>query len=240
MARMALLIISSLLGAATPHDQNLCRKYEGAYISYYEHIFLVKGCKRYAVTAQQEIYNLTRRGVVFQQVDAAVIRGMPLAGKRGSESRMKRKAQQQLCRSLQGKYITHSFVDIYYVDNCSKRLFPNWEAYQEHRRQHGAKRDDAITTVSWQEFTAIKTGKDMPHVPREAMPTLSDVDVIPIDQACEGLEGKYVSYYSKVYRIKNCHRQLIPAATVRKGGLQIERELTSEQWLSLPEQVSSK
>ena len=74
----------------------------------------------------------------------------------------------------------------------------------------------------------------MPFAPTETMSIPPDVDVIPIDEACQGLEGKYVSYYSKVYRMKNCHRHPVPDNIIRRGKLNISRELTSEQWLSLP------
>ena len=220
------LAVFSLTTASTPED--LCRKYEGAYISYYEHVFLVKGCQRHPINSTQKIYALTRRGVVFQTVEAAVIRAIPLAGL--SEQKL---SSPKLCHSLQGRYITHSFVDIYYVDSCQKRLFPNWEAYQQHKRDRGEQRAD-ITAVSWQEFKAIKTGKNMPFVRRDSKSSSADDDVIPIDVACKGVEGKYVSYYSKVYHIKNCHRHPVPADLSRRGKLDISRELTTEQWLSLP------
>ena len=76
---LLLFTIFSLSTAATKKD--LCRKYEGAYISYYEHVFLVKGCQRHAISAQEKLYTLTRNGVVFQAVDAVVIRNIPLADK---------------------------------------------------------------------------------------------------------------------------------------------------------------
>ena len=230
MALRILLLLAVFLLSTAATKVDLCRKYDGAYISYYEHVFLVKGCQRHAISSQEEIYTLTRRGVVFQTVEAAVIRGIPLA----DTSKQKKKiSPQKLCRSLQGRYITHSYVDIYYVDNCQKRLFPNWEAYQQHVRDRG-KQSASITSVNWQEFKTIKTGKDMPFAQTETVLITHGVDVIPIDEACKGLEGKYVSYYSKVYRIKNCHRHPVPENIIRSGKLNISHELTSEQWLSLP------
>ena len=181
---------------------------------------------------QEDIYNLTRRGVVFQTVDASVIRGLPLATSSKQDKTAKVSAQ-QICRTLQGRYITRSYVDIYYVDKCQKRLFPNWDAYQEHARQRGKQRG-SIVSVNGQEFKIIRTGKSMPFAQSEAMPLPPNVDVIPIDEACRGIEGKYVSYYSKVYHIKDCHRHPVPEELVRRGKLNISRELTSEQWLSLP------
>ena len=231
MLKTGLLIaVFALASAAKPQD--LCRKYEGAYISYYEHVFLVKGCQRHTIASQQEIYDLTRRGVVFQTVDSAVIRGIPLADP-SKQQQAAKVSPRQLCRTLQGRYITRSYVDIYYVNTCQKRLFPNWEAYQEHARERGKQRE-GIVSVNRHEFRAIKTGKTMPFVRSESVLIPPDVDVIPIDVACKGIEGKYVSYYSKVYHIKNCHRYPVPEIKVRSGKINISRELTSEQWLSLP------
>ena len=233
MLRLLLLLVTSpLLGAATQKTpKDMCRKYEGAYISYYEHVFLVKGCQRRAVAAQQELYNLTRRGVVVQEVEAAVIRAIPLAPE--SKPQAAKTASPRLCRALQGQYITRSFVDIYYIDNCHKRLLPNWETYQQHLRDRGKLHAD-ILSLNRTEFLALKLGKAIPPVTRESVPLPAEVDVIPIDEACKGVEGKYVSYYTKIYRIKDCHRHEIDAEVVRRGKLNITRELTSEQWLSLP------
>ncbi len=226
------LLCAIFVTAAAAQPPELCRKYEGAYISYYEHVFLVKGCRRHALTSQQKIYNLTRRGVVFRTVDAEVIRGIPLADAPATR-REPQVSSRQLCRSLQGRYITRSYVDIYLVDRCRKHLFPNWEAYQDHVRQRG-KQGEAIVSVSRQEFKAIKTGKDMPSSQRTSLSVLPDIDVIPRAAACRGVEGKYVSYYTKVYYVEDCQRHPVPETKVRSGKLNIDRELTSEQWLSLP------
>ena len=199
MLLKTVLLLASFVLVSAAQPQDLCRKYEGAYISYYEHVFLVKGCQRHRVASHEEIYKLTRRGVALQTVDASVIRGIPLAD--NSKQQSKKVSASQLCRALQGRYISRSYVDIYYVNKCRKRLFPNWETYQEHARQHG-KQGTSIISVSGREFNAIKTGKHMPFAHSEAMAISPEVDVIPIDEACKGVEGKYVSYYSKVYHIK--------------------------------------
>ena len=232
MLRLLLLAICPLVAAMTQKvAKDMCRKYEGAYISYYEHVFLVKGCQRHTVASQQELYNLTRRGVVVQEVEAAVIRGMPLAPE--NKPQVAKTTSPQVCRALQGQYVTRSFVDIYYVDSCRKRLLPNWETYQQHLRNRGKLYAD-ILSLNRTEFLALKMGKAIPPVARESVPLSAEVDVIPIDEACKGVEGKYVSYYTRIYRIKDCHRHEIEAEIVRQGKLNIARELTSEQWLSLP------
>lgn len=208
---------------------SVCRKYEGAHISYYGQIFRVKSCKRHAVTDQKKIRDLAGRGVNFIVVGNDVIRGIPLADKESFVSIDRKK----LCRSVRGKYISYSFVDIYYIEGCTKRLFPNWASYQEHRRSRRGGVSGAIVSLNWQEFTAIKAGKDMPATSSSSLPPDSGVDVIPIGEACKGLENKYVSYYSKIYHIKNCHKKLIPYHLAREK--RIFKELTSEQWLSLPD-----
>ena len=66
-----------------------------------------------------------------------------------------------------------------------------------------------------------------------------DVDIIPIDEACKGLKDQYVAYYSKIYKIENCHKRLAEASVISKKLLSSKRdkivELSSEQWISLPD-----
>ena len=61
-----------------------------------------------------------------------------------------------------------------------------------------------------------------------------------MDEACHGVDGRVVSYYSRLYRIERCRKREITDTEefLRRLG-NIERkeilELRSEQWLSLPD-----
>ena len=49
------LLLSTVLALAAAATQaDLCRQYDGAYISYYEHVFLVKGCQRHTISTQMK------------------------------------------------------------------------------------------------------------------------------------------------------------------------------------------
>lgn len=226
-AGLILLVVGTFLFAST--QGSVCRKYEGDYISYYSQIFRVKSCKRHMVTDQKKIRELAGRGVDFLTVDSDVIRAIPLAEREPSVSVDSKK----LCRAVRGKYVSYSFVDIYYVEGCTKRLFPDWASYQEHRRNRRGDVSGAIVSLSWKEFTAIRTGENMPAASSSSPSIDYGVDIIPLIEACKGLENKYVSYYSKIYHIKNCHKKLVPYHLAREK--QIFKELTSEQWISLPD-----
>ena len=59
------------------------------------------------------------------------------------------------------------------------------------------------------------------------------VDTIPLDEACSGLEGRYVSYYSRVYKIYKCHKRPVDPVQFSRKVMKKPTELSSEQWLSL-------
>ena len=64
----------------------------------------------------------------------------------------------------------------------------------------------------------------------------SVIEVISIEEACEGLNGKKVSYLDYLYKIEDCHkRRLDPEAETLKHPDQKYKELSSIIWISLPE-----
>ena len=223
----SLLIAGSLL--AEDGDKSLCQKYEGIHISYYNQIFLVRDCKRHLIDSQKQVYSLTKQGAEIIRVDAAVIRAIPDAGRK-----VKVMAQQinkeELCREVNNRYITYS-RGIYYVDECRKRPFPNWDSYREHLRNQEEKTE--VVALNLQKFRIIPLGKDMPDV-NVSMMTERPALVVSVEKVCKELEGKYVSYYSKIYHIENCQKRLVPYQTLKEEPIEVARELTSEQWLALP------
>ena len=61
-------------------------------------------------------------------------------------------------------------------------------------------------------------------------------DVIPIKQACKGLNGSFVSYVDKIYKIENCRkREIDPEYFVSKYKNIKLKEISSNQWVSLPD-----
>ena len=226
ISQCVLLFLSVLVVvAAAGGTGDMCRRYEGKYISYYNNVYLVRKCQRHEMTAS--VYEINKRGVEIKQVDAEVIRSIPQA-KAENKTQMDVRS---ICRKLEKKYISVSFVDIYFVENCRRRAFPNWEAYQEHRRQRRQGVSEPVEIISTREIQVLPVGEVMPSV--TATPSERGEN-ISIAKTCKRLENKYVSFYRHLYIIKNCHKLPVTYAEIQKKGATIARELTTEQWKAIP------
>ncbi|MDE3269189.1 MAG: hypothetical protein OYH77_02780 [Pseudomonadota bacterium] len=221
LAVVGALIVSVGSADVAAAASSLCKKYEGAYIAYYDGLYQVRGCKRYDKSASA--YQITRSGVSVQQVDADVIRQIPLATKSGS----KPVSRAVVCKKLEGKYISVAFSNVYYVKGCQRRVFPNWETYQEHRQRRAVTADTLITPVSSAEMRILPMGEPMPST---AMIIRKQVSKASMDQRCKELENKYVSFYRHIYQIKNCKRNPVQYRDFKQTGATITRELTAEEW----------
>jgi hypothetical protein len=219
--------------------QAICRKYEGKLIAFYSEVYKVVGCVRRPILSNKTVYSLMRSGMSVMDVDADIIaairEGEPLDQSISIETA-------RTCKQLEGKYVTFSSVDVYYIENCKKRLFPDWTTYTTHRQKHGDAKGK-ILSLSLVEFEQIYDGDLIPSVVDDMFARLLkgevQVDVIPLDEACQGLNNRVASYYSKLYRIENCRKREIlhPDLFFKKlGGPAIKvTEMRSEQWLSLPD-----
>ena len=211
-----------------------CRQYEGKLIGYYGRVFLVSKCKRREVGSHELINKLVSKGKVLKQVDGDVIVKIP-AGKVYEVHQKKRS-----CQSLEGQYITTGSKGIFYVKHCDIYSFPDWETYGEHRKSTRSVAKPIIE-ISNEEFKRFKKAKELPTILDEAYSRLlsegADADYIPIKEACRGVEGRYVSYYSHFYYIEKCRKRAIDGQKFfRKRRLKSSViELSTEQWLSLPE-----
>ena len=60
-------------------------------------------------------------------------------------------------------------------------------------------------------------------------------DILPIDEACKGLNGTFVSYFSKIYKIQGCRKHEVDAEKFMLHYPTYRlKEMKSEQWVSLP------
>ena len=221
-------------------SKSSCRKYQDQFIAYYGDVYFVRGCKRFKLSRDQ-IYQKTRDGIRVEAVDGSVIQSLPMAGTY-REARKKIRS----CRTLEGEYITFSYTDIFWVRNCRKRQFLDWDSFERHYlKNHSSKETPEVLSLTWEEFTAIADGEPMDSIVdseiaeawQQANPQF---DILPVDEACRGLEGKFVWYYSRVYKIERCKKRQMDASLftkVYKDRTQNAVELTSQQWLSLPSGV---
>ncbi|NRA45739.1 MAG: hypothetical protein HRU09_12350 [Oligoflexales bacterium] len=223
----------------------VCKKYEKSYIVYYGTVYHVNSCTRELLSSDQ-VYKLTKSGKIkLKEVDAAVIASLP-GGANYREVGMDPKT---LCKRLEGQYITFSFVDVYWVESCKKRPFPDWSSYESHRgKLKNAK--VPLKSLELDDFLALENGDPMPSVIDEEFRELlrpDNVDIIPLDEACHGVVGTYVTYLGQIYFIeamkqngagKLCQKRRVDAEeyTRKKANSKFHlKELSSSQAISIPE-----
>jgi hypothetical protein len=213
--------------------QTECRKYEGKLISFYDQIFQVKACKRHEIVQDD-----TRQGIVKGQnievVKAETISKIPLGDSLGTSG----PSINLSCNKIEGHYLMTRGDEVYFVEKCKRRLFPDWDTYAEHATKKG-KKGQAILEVSETDLAKIKAGEDYKSILDDEYRKLLDadkgIDLIPLEEACKGLNGKFVAYYSRIYRIEKCKKRPVDAEQfgVKNPRYKLE-ELSGEQWISLP------
>ena len=214
-----------------------CRKYEGKLIAYYGQVYKVEKCLRRAIPYEL-LSSLTRRRKKIHSVEGDTM----IMLKKGEPLTETKQKSHKNCRSLDGEYVTSGEHEIYYVENCQKHPFPDWETYTEHRKKR-KKSASPIIELTEKEFSNLKTGRSEKSVLDREFHNMNleskGIMVIPIEEACRGKNGKLASYYSKLYRIENCKKRLIIEPERQKRELRKShatvQELTTDQWISIPD-----
>jgi len=173
--------------------------------------------------------------VVQSPTIAKLKKGKPIFG------RLQEKGKKRSCKTLTGKYITYAYTDVFYVEKCKKRQFADWATYVEHKKNLGRENEE-IVVLTWDEYTELPLGPEIESIVDQEFERLlsgeAGVDVIPIDEACRGLNGKDVSYIDRIYKIQKCRKREYNAMaySIKRGDKKLKlRELRPEQWLSLPD-----
>lgn len=215
--------------------QAACRKYEGQLIGYYDELYKVVKCQRRQVTRGKKLMK-DALNVKVHIVPADIIAKIPLGEPLDKALASSRRG----CRALEGSYVTYTFTNVFLVSNCKLRVFPDWETFQSHRKRN-KKMWDPILSLSEAEFFSMRKAapiaSEIDKIFGQVLSGEAGVDVLPLDEACAGVEGKDVSYYSKIYRIEKCRKREYDAEKYirRKKGNVALKELSSSQWLSLPD-----
>ncbi|MFK7871706.1 MAG: hypothetical protein AB8C84_00850 [Oligoflexales bacterium] len=213
-------------GVAHPE---LCKKYEGHYVAYYSEVFHVQDCARVLLT-QVQLENVLRDKQKVEDVSGEVIRALPLR-----DVVVQAAGPVRECKVFEKRFVTGHFVHVYYVEKCQKRVFPDWDSWAEYQKHH-PELSSVILQLSDAELDQIPNGAQFPSVfdsiqmvGEEEVP-----DLLPLDEACQGLDGAVVSYYQHVYRIENCRKRQISADSLLASQLKKPYELSAQQWMSLP------
>ncbi len=211
-----------------------CRKYEGKTIAFYDQIFLVKNCKRHELITDDDNRNGITKSQKIQSVEGTTIAKIPAGDAIGQS----KEDLHPSCAKLEGHYVMTRADEVYYIEGCKKQLIPDWDTYAEHAAKKG-KKGTAILEMSEAEISRLKSLPDMKSVLDAEYKKLLDaekpIDLLPLEEACKGLNGKFVSYYSKIYRIEKCKKRPVDAERfgVKNPRLKVE-EISAEQWISLP------
>jgi len=215
--------------------KDFCRQYDGKVISYYSSVYRVESCTRREYLDYKIISALLVKGIEIHEVVSDVIAALP-EGVPMDKTLVVKTAR--TCRDLEKKHVTHTSVEIFYVENCKTRIFPDFATYEDHR---GDKRMNEIVDLSWLEFSSLEVGEPIPSILDEMYSKLlsgeAGVDIIPVDEACEGINGKVVSYYSRLYRIERCYKReiLSPSMYTKEHNGFYGKEVSSQVWISLPD-----
>ena len=216
--------------------QKVCAKYRGSLLSVFGEIYKVQNCTRHQIHDQEEIFKFARQGMKTLEVDSKDVAALPIGDSWESVN-----SKMRSCSFFNKKYITFSYTDIYFVENCVRKLIPDYETLLEHRKKQGVKSSEVLA-LNAREFYQIRQGRDITSViDREFSKLLegsAGVDIIPIDEACKGVEGKIVTFYSRMYKIEKCRKREINAEqfTMRRKNVDLKLiELRPEQWVSMPD-----
>jgi hypothetical protein len=211
-----------------------CRKFEGKFIAYYDRVFKVEGCKRREVISDDDEANPVLKGHRVIPVENITVAKIPEGPAIGSSP----KGKKPDCSKVEGRYVISRASDVFYVEKCKKRPFPDWDTYADHSAKHPKKAQD-ILELPEEEFLALSLGPEFPSSLndeyKKMLVTEKTVDVLPLDEACKGLNGAYVSYYAKIYKIEKCRKHEVDAErfVMRFPNYKL-REMSSEQWVSIP------
>jgi hypothetical protein len=218
--------------------QRFCAQHNNSLIAYYGEVYQVDKCTRRVIQNSKTLARMIAKGAKVQDVDGDVIAAIPEGEPLDNE--LIRQSVRS-CKELKGQYVSYSAVDVYFVEGCKRRLLPDWTTYIDHRDVRDGERGEIIA-LSWEEFVALEEGARIPSVVDDMFARLlqgdAGVDIIPVDEACEGINGKVVTYYDKMYQIEKCRkREILNPGDVLQGYIEKTtkfHELTSQQWLSLP------
>ncbi len=219
---------SDIIKYSPNQKKRTCKKYEGKYISYYDKVYFVKGCRRSQVEQPPANINVAIVGSAeFSQIPLEL-------------PKSKKGVKKSNCKELNNKYVTEGYVYVYYVENCKLNMFPDWATYQAHLKLKG-KKSENLVELDLLKYPDLKEGETYLSVVDQDKTIIDHIrndktDVIPLKKACKGLEGKYVSYVDKIYKIEKCRkREADPEEFISKHQNVKLIELSSNQWVSIPD-----
>lgn len=217
--------------------QQACALLEGKVVTYYDSASLVVNCVQRPIEDPDllnEIVFKQRKAVA--EVPANVYRLIPF-GEPWVANQKQVLTMSKACREFNGKYVTSTGTDYYFIEACKKRPFTNYVELQAHN-----KRNAPVLTVAPDQIEKIPTGRviegsydrevgalykivgdstlsplssgknnSKPVTSAEELEALPEKSNKSTDTKgiCRELNQKVVSFYSQIFFISNCQKRPI-------------------------------
>ena len=211
-----------------------CGDYEGKLIAFYNDAFRVTQCRRIPVS-YAELNEALKGGEEVMKVTSEVIYALPLApgsqrsgdGMPGGGGGLGDSPGVPPCVDLENTYITPDQERVYFVENCRKRAFNSWSDYTRDRFKRGVQKTRLIFLTE-QVMSQIRSGRDMPAPSLDPMvQQMNMADEQPQRGAdvCRELEGKFISYFSFLYKVERCRKRAVNSLEYSRRSYELAQKL---------------
>ena len=139
-----------------------CKKYEGKIISYYSKLYMIENCLRREILDHDTVRKVHSKYKILTVSGETIIKLKEGEPKRNLLSGFRRK-----CQSLENKYVISGSSDIFYIESCKRRGFPDWETYIDHRKKK-KKKNESVIDLNQTEFESLALGEPYPTILDEA------------------------------------------------------------------------
>ncbi len=233
--------------------KKVCQKYEGAVVGDQLSLYKVQSCiLRELDSDSAEFREATRKQGGTVSPDNRTLAILWQASKEKTKTTLgggqRQKSKQSLaeaCAGLNGKIVRYSEMDYdyYLVEKCRVRLIPDDETLRK-MMSSLSKLSSQIVKISPERFSSLKQGEPVTSSMDTEFAKLykqgtSIPEIISVKEACAGLNGKDMTYVERIYRIEGCKKRPYDperlTMTQRNKFRKFDGELTSTQWISLPD-----
>lgn len=217
--------------------QQACQVLEGKVVTYYDSATYVVNCIQRPIEDGDVLNALVfKMGKPVAEVPAHIYRLLPF-GEPWVSNQEQNSSIAKICRELNGRYVTSTGADYYYIDGCKKRSFSNYVELQAHN-----KRNAPILMVPPDQVDKIPNGRSLEGnydkevgalykiIGESSVSTLGngsqnskpvgsaeDLDSLPkkskkssdTKDFCKQYNKKVVSFYSQLFYISQCQKRPI-------------------------------
>lgn len=215
--------------------QQACATLEGKILTYYDSVAVVLNCQQRPVEDLDLLNELVlKQKKIVSEVPAHVYRLIPF-GEPWAANQGQSLTQSKVCRELNGKYVTSTGNDYYFIEACKKRSFSNYVELQAHN-----KRNAPVLTVPPDQIDKIPNGQALEgNYDREVealykivgdstlsplstkngrkkpVSSAEELEELPLMKGkstdvktiCKELNQKVVSFYSQLFFITQCQKR---------------------------------